>query len=69
MIAVAADAQGRNERGQPLDEFQGGDAHLRAASGPRLGQTIELVVTALLEALQGEAWSRLIAQHHTQLAT
>jgi hypothetical protein len=57
---VAVEAQGRDQRGPPLNQFQGREAQLRAAIG--LGQAIhKLVVTQLLEPLQHEGWARGIA--------
>ena len=56
VTAVAVQARGRDQRGQPLDELQGREAQLRAAIGLGLGKTIdELVVSDLLEQLQREA--------------
>jgi hypothetical protein len=60
---VAVQARGRDQRGQPLDQFQRRESQLRAAIGLRLGKTIdELVVTHLLEPLQGEGGSCAVAQ-------
>jgi len=67
VIMVAVQARGRDQRGQPLDEFQRRQPQLRAAIGLGLGKTIdELVVTELLEALQREGRARAIAQQPFQ---
>jgi len=56
---VAVQARGRDQRGQPLDEFQRRQPQSRAAIGLGLGKAIdELVVTDLLEALQREGRAR-----------
>ena len=63
VIMVAVQARGRDQRGQPLDEFQRRQPQLRAAIGLGLGRAIdELVVTDLLEALQREGRARTVAQ-------
>ena len=56
---VAVQARGRDQRGQPLEQFHRRQPQLRAAIGLGLGKTIdELVVTDLLEALQREGRAR-----------
>ena len=55
-------ARGRDQRGQPLDQFQGREAQLGAPVRLGLGEAIdELVVAELLEALQGEGRARAVA--------
>ena len=63
VIAVAVDARGRDQRGQPLDQLQGRQAQLGAPIGLGLGEAIdELIVADLLEPLQGEGRPSTIAQ-------
>jgi hypothetical protein len=67
MIAVAVEARRREQRGQPLDQFQGREPQLGATIGLGLGETIdELLVAKLLEPLQGEGWARAVAQQPLQ---
>jgi len=55
VIALAVRARGRDQRGQPLEQFQRRQPQLRAAIELGLGKTIdELVVSDLLEQLQRE---------------
>ena len=55
VVAVAVDARGRDQRGQPVDQLQRREAQLAASSGLRPGQAIdELVVSSLLEPLQAK---------------
>jgi hypothetical protein len=62
VIAVAVQAWGRDQCGQTLDQFHGREAQLGAPIGLGPGQAIdELVVTDLLEPLQGEGRPRTIA--------
>jgi hypothetical protein len=62
VIAVAVQARGRDQRGQPLDQLQGCEVQLRAPVGLGLGEAIdELVVGELLEPLQGKGRARAIA--------
>jgi hypothetical protein len=50
VVAVAVDARGRGQCGQPINELQGREAKLLSAIGLRPGQAIdELVVAELLE--------------------
>jgi len=59
---VAVQARGRDQRGQPLEQFQRRQPQLRAAIGLGLGKTIdELIVTDLLEALQREGRPSTVA--------
>jgi len=56
---VAVQARGRDQHGQPLEQFQRRQPQSRAAIGLGLGEAIdELVVTDLLEALQREGRAR-----------
>jgi hypothetical protein len=55
VVAVAVQAWGRDQCGQALDQLQGRQPQLGAPIGLGLGEAIdELVVSDLLEALQGE---------------
>jgi len=54
--------RGRDQCGQALDQFQWGQAQLRAAIGQRLVEAIdELLVAALFEPLQREGRAGAIA--------
>ena len=62
VIAVAVQTRGRDQRGQPLDQFHRREAQLGAPIGLGLGQAIdELVVGELLEPLQCEGRASAIA--------
>ena len=57
MIAVTVDAGWRKDRGQAIQELQGGEAQGGAAGGVRLGQDVEdLVGTTVdeMEPVEGE---------------
>ena len=67
VVAVAADALGRDQRGQPLDQFQGRVAQLGAPIGLGSGKAInDLAVRQLLEPLQRKGRARAIAQQPFQ---
>jgi hypothetical protein len=67
VVAVAMQARGRDQRGQPLDQFRGREAQLGAPIRLGLGGAIdELVVAELLEALQRKRRARAVAQQALQ---
>jgi hypothetical protein len=67
MIAVAMDARGRDQRGQPLEQFQGTQPQLGAPVRLGLGEAIdELLVAGLLEPLQRKGRARAVAQQPLQ---
>jgi hypothetical protein len=67
VIAVAVDARGRDQRGQPLDQFQGREPQLGMPIGLRPGEAIdELLVTDLFQPLQREKRTRAVAQQPLQ---
>ena len=64
---VAVQARGRDQHGQPLEQFQRRQPQSRAAIGLGLGEAIdELVVTDLLEALQREGRPSTVAEQPFQ---
>ena len=67
VIAVTVQARGRDQCGQPLDQFQGREAQFGTPIGLGLIEAIdELVVTELLEPLQGEGRAGTITQQALQ---
>jgi hypothetical protein len=61
-LAVAVHTRGRDQRGQPVDQFHRRETQLGAPVGLGLGEAIDdLVAGELLEALQREGRARSIA--------